>query len=106
MIDPLLQRPLKMGNALRRTPKPQTLTYIIPSLFTQFTFLTRKSDFKSNSVSNFQVCDTWANSCHDAGGLVTKSEGFLDDDIAVAVVVEVMEVGAAETCGLDCDLDF
>ena len=37
---------------------------------------------------------------------MAECQGLLDDDVAVAVVVEVVEVGAAEAGGLDGDLDF
>lgn len=37
---------------------------------------------------------------------MTESQGLLHDDVAVAVVVKVMEIGAAETGGLHGDLDF
>lgn len=39
----------------------------------------------------------------DAGGLVAQGQGLLDEDVAVAVVAEVVQVGAAEAGGLDGD---
>lgn len=37
---------------------------------------------------------------------MTKSEGMAGYDIADAVVFKIVEVTAAETGRLDCDLDF
>lgn len=37
---------------------------------------------------------------------MAECQGLLHDDVAVAVVVEVVEVGTAEAGGLHGDLDF
>lgn len=37
---------------------------------------------------------------------MAQGEGFLDEDVAISVVVEVVQIGAAETGRLDGDLNF
>lgn len=50
--------------------------------------------------------DIGTNSDDGAARFVAQGKGFADKDITVAVVVEVMQIGAAETGGLNGDLDL
>jgi hypothetical protein len=55
MINPLLQRPLRMRESLRTTPKSHTLADIIPPFFTSFTLFTRQAYFQRYFISYFEV---------------------------------------------------
>jgi len=101
VVNPLLQRPLEMWKALRRTPKPQRLADIISPLLTQLALSTWQPDFEGHAIASFEVSDRGADGGDDACGFMAESERFLDNDVAVAVVIEVVKVGTAETCGLD-----
>lgn len=47
------------------------------------------------------MSDGGADGGDDACGFVAEGERFLNDDVAVAVVVEVVKIGTAEAGGLD-----
>jgi hypothetical protein len=55
MINPLLQRPLRMRNRLGATPKPHPFADIIPPLFTPVTSLARQTYFQRYLVAYFKV---------------------------------------------------
>jgi hypothetical protein len=48
-------------------------------------------------VADLQSSNLGTDFCNDAGGLMAESQGFSNEDVAVAEVRVVMEVGTAET---------
>lgn len=72
MINPLLQRPLKMWERLRTTPEPQSLTNIIASLFTSIAFFAGDTDFEGYAIAGFEGGDGGADGGDDAGGFVAE----------------------------------
>jgi hypothetical protein len=106
MVNPLLQRALKMRKRLCRTPKSQRLADVIPSLLTDLALETWEANLEGYSVPDPKVGDCGANCCDNARGFMAKGKRFLDDNITVAVVIKVVQVGTAETRSFDCDLNF
>lgn len=106
MIDLALQRALEVREALRRAPESQRFADVVSSAFAKAAFHTRDSDFEGDPIAYFERRDIAPSGNYDASGLVAESQGLADNDVAVAVVVEIMQVGAAETCALHGNLDF
>ena len=96
MIDPILQRPLRMRKRLCTTPEFHLFTDVIPSLLASLALLTRLPYFQRDFVPNFEVLHLRAHGYDDARGLMAEGHGLPNDDVAIAVVSVVMQVGAAE----------
>lgn len=96
MIYPILQRPLRMRKRLCTTPEFHLFTDVIPSLLAPLALLTRLPYFQRDFVPSFEVFHLGAHGYDDARGLVTERHGLSNDDVAIAVVSVVMQVGAAE----------
>jgi hypothetical protein len=106
VVDPLLQCALRMWERLGRASEVHALAYVVPPFKTQLTLLTRLADLERNPVTHLEVTDARTDGRDDARGLVTQRQGFPDEDVAITVVTEVVQVGAAEAGGLDGDLDL
>lgn len=106
VVDPLLQRPLKMRERLGRAAEAHTLADVVPALLAERAVLTGQTDFERDAVADPQMAHLRANTGHDAGRLVAQRHGLAHEDVAVAVVREVVQVGAAEAGRLHGDLDF
>ena len=92
VIDPVLQRTLRMREALRTTPKSHGLANVVSPLLAPLALLARLTDFKRDFVTNIEVLDLGANTNNDTGRLVAEREGLLHDDVAIAVVSVVVQV--------------
>lgn len=106
VIDQLLEGSLGVGKRLCGTAELHAFADIIPSRGAKLAGLTWLANFKCDMVAYGEVGDVGGDSSDDAAGLVAQSEGLPHEDVAVAEVVEVVQVGAAKPCGLDGDLDF
>ena len=106
MIDPLLQCPLKMRHTLRTTSKPHLLTEIIPPLPANCALATGNTNFKCHAVANGKAIDACADADDYARGFMTEGERCTGAEIAIGEFLIVGYVGAADTCGLDLDLEF
>jgi hypothetical protein len=106
MIDPLLQCTLEMRETLCRRAEFHILADVVAALFTTVTGIAGNADFQSYSVAGGEVGYGRTDSGDDAGGFMTESQGFADENVAVAVVVVVVEVAAAEAGAVDCYLDL
>lgn len=92
MIDPVLQRPLRMRESLRTTPEAHPLTDIIPSLLTPVTAPARKSHFQRNFISYLKALHILTDRYHNTSGFVAQRHRFFDHDVAIAVVPVVVEI--------------
>lgn len=106
VVHPLLERALRVGKRLGRAAKLHAAADVVAAAGAVLAVLAWQPDLESHAVARSQVLDGGADGGDGAGGLVTEGEGLADDDVAVAVVVEVVQVGAAEAGGLDGDLDL
>ena len=70
MINPLLQRPLRMRHRLGTTSKFHPRTNIIPPFFTPFACFARQANFKRDFIPNREVRDRGADGDYHAGGFV------------------------------------
>lgn len=106
MVDALLQRALGVGERLGRAAKLHAAADVVAAAGAVFAALAGQADFEGHAVAGLQVLDGAADGDDGTAGLVAEGEGLADNDVAVAVVVEVVQVGAAEAGGLDGNLDF
>lgn len=74
MINPLLQRPLKMRYTLRTTPKPHLLAKIIPSFPTDPTLPAWNPYFERNAVADLESIHLRSDGAYDAGGFMAEGE--------------------------------
>jgi hypothetical protein len=73
---------------------------------TQLTFHARQANLESHFVPNFKVFNLEAYGTNDAGRLMAQRQGLLHNDVAIAVMIEVVKVRATESGGLDSNLHF
>lgn len=96
MVDDLLQRPLDMWKGLGRTAEAQGRTDVVSTLAAKLAALAGETDLESNAMAGQEGGYRGADGDDDAAGLMTQGQGLADGEIAVAVVVEVVQVRAAE----------
>lgn len=95
-----------MRKTLRRAPKPHLLANIIASFPTPIALPTRNPHFKRYSIADTKVRDGRAERGHHTSRLVAHAQRLAHHDIAVAAVVVVVQIRAAETGAADGDLQF
>jgi hypothetical protein len=95
-----------MRKRLGRAAELHAATDIVPSLVAVLAALAGKTDLEGDAVAGAQGGDAIADGEDGAAGLVAEGERLADEDVAVAEVVEVVQVGAAEAGGLYGYLDF
>lgn len=106
MIDTVLQRALKVRKRLCRAAEAHAFADVVASLTAALALSAGYADLEGDLVADAEARGCGADGHDHTGGLVAEREGLADDDIAVAVVVVVVQVGAAETCRADGDLEF
>lgn len=106
VVDPLLEGTLGMRKGLCRGAEIHGAADVVAALGAVLAVLAGEADLEGDAVSGAQVGDGIADGDDGAAGLMAEGQRFADDDVAVAVVVEVVQVGAAEAGGLDGDLDL
>jgi hypothetical protein len=57
MIDPILQRPLRVRKCLGTTSKLHFLANVVPPFLAPFALLARLSHFQRNFVPDFEILD-------------------------------------------------
>lgn len=92
VVDPILQRTLRMRKALCATPESHSLANVVSPLLAPLALLARLADLKRYFVTNIEVLDLGADTNNNTGRLVAEREWLLHDDVAVAVVSVVVQV--------------
>lgn len=95
MIDALLQRALRVGERLGRAAKLHAPADVVAADFAVLAALAGQADLEGHAVAGRQVPHGAADGDDGAAGLVAEGEGLADNDVAVAVVVKVVQIGAA-----------
>ncbi len=95
-----------MGKRLGRAAETHLPADVVPALQAQSAFAAGLPNLQGNVVADLERGHAGADSGDGAGGFMAQSDGLSDQDIAVAVVVEVVEVRAAEAGGLHGYLDL
>lgn len=106
--DDLLQGALGVGEGLGGTAEGHGAADVVAALAAQLARLAREADLEGDVVAGLQqvrLSHSGADGRDDAGRLVAQGQGLFDEDVAVAVVAEVVQVGTAEAGGLDGDED-
>lgn len=106
MVDSLLQRALGMGKGLGGAAKLHAAANVVAAAGAVLAVFAGQADLERDAVARLEIGHIGTGSDDGAAGLVAEGEGLADNDVAVAVVVKVVQVGAAETGGLDGDLDL
>lgn len=106
MVNSLLERPLEVRESLGRATESHATADVVSTRRAVFAVLTRHTDLERNAISSSDVLHISANSNNGAAGFVAEGEGLTNDDVAVAAMVVVVQVGAAEAGGLDGNLDL
>ncbi|KAI9163627.1 sorbitol dehydrogenase [Paramyrothecium foliicola] len=106
VVYALLQGALRVGEGLGRAAELHAPADVVPRLGAELARLARLADLEGDAVAGGEVGDAGADGDNGAAGLVAEGEGLADEDVAVAVVVEVVQVRAAEAGGLNGDLDL
>lgn len=105
VVHALLQRPLRMRPPPRRAPELHPPTDIIPAPLTKLARLARQAHLQRHEVPDGKPLDAGADGLDAPGGLVAEGQRLADEDVAVAVVGVVVQVGAAEGGGEDLELE-
>lgn len=95
-----------MGERLGRTPELHAAADVVAIGSAELALATRKADLECNAVSDSQAVGIGPDGDDGAAGLVAEGQRLAHEDVAVAEVREVVQVGAAQARGLDGDLDF
>lgn len=106
VVDLLLQRSLGMGVCLGGATELHAAADVVTALSAVLAVLAGEADLEGDAVTSNEVGDGRTDCDDGATGLVAQGQGLADDDVAVAEVVEVVQVGATEAGGLDGDLDL
>src|ERR1700683_4819013 len=99
MIVELLQRALDHGIAARRATELHLITKVIPSSAANNTFLTRSLRFHQYSVTDLEFSDILPDGGDFACCFVTQDQRFFHNIDSVAAVLEIVHIGAADSCG-------
>ena len=106
MGDGLLESALGVGEGLGGAAEPHLAADVVAALEAERALAARLADLEGDLVADLEACDARADGGHDARRLVAERQGLPHQDVAVAEVVEVVQVRAAETRSLDGDLDL
>lgn len=89
VIDPLLQRPLKMREALCATSEAHLLAQIIPPLATNATLATWYANLQGHAVAESKAPHLRADRNNNTRRLVAKGQGLASAEIAIGKLLEV-----------------
>jgi hypothetical protein len=92
VVDPILQRPLRVRERLGTTPEPHALADIVSPLLTPIALLARQADFQRDLVADAETLDIRADADDNTGRLVAQRQRLLHQDVAIAVVAVVVQV--------------
>ena len=95
-----------MRKDLRRAPEHQVLADIVAAAEAIRADLAGHADFKGDAVAYSQVRDRGADGGDDSGGLMAEHERSAYLEVAVAAMVVVVQVRAADAGCEDVDLGF
>ena len=99
VVHSLLQRSLQMRHHARRAPEPHVPADIVPPASTQLARSARQSHLQRYKVPGRESCHLRADGNYATRRLMAQGQRLPHDDIAIAVVVEVVQVRAAEGRG-------
>jgi hypothetical protein len=92
VVYPILQCPLGVRERLCTTSEPHSFANVVPALLAPFTGLARLPYLERNFVTNIETRHFRAHAHDYTRGLVAQRHGFLDNDVAIAVVAVVMQI--------------
>jgi hypothetical protein len=96
---------VQMGEGLCAGAELHLRADVVAALFAEGACAAGEADFEGDAVADFEGCYFGADGCDCAGGFVAETHGRADDEVAIAAVGVVVQVGAAEAGGCDGDLD-
>jgi hypothetical protein len=87
-----LQCSLRVWKRLSTTAEPHAFANVVPPLFTSVAGIARQSNFQRHLVTNVEVGDFRAYTNNHACRLMAQGHGFLNEDVAIAVMSVVMQI--------------
>lgn len=106
MVDPLLKSALRMGIRLGRAAEFHSSADIISALVAIFAVLAWLTDFEGDSIPSCQCRDARTNSNDRSARLMAKRQWLTNNNIAISVMVEIVQIGTTEAGGLDSNLNL
>jgi hypothetical protein len=106
MIVELLQRALDGRITARRAAELHVVAKVIPSPPANNAFFTWPLRLHDHSISNLEIGDIPPYGGNLACGFMAQDERFFYDVDSIACVLEIMHIGAADSCGTNADLDL
>lgn len=94
-----------MGEGLCGRAELHLRADVVAALFAEAALAAGEADFEGDSVADFEGCYFGADGCDCASGFVAETHWRAHDEVAIAAVGVVVQVGAAEASGCDGDLD-
>lgn len=95
VVDALLQRSLRMRIRLGRAPKLHASADIVSAGSAVLAVLAGQTNFQGHTIPRRQVRHVGANGDNRSAGFMAQCERLADNDVAVSIVVEVVQVRAA-----------
>lgn len=91
VVHILLEGSIEVGEGLRATGEPKTLTEVVTALGTEATVVAHDAGLDSYSLANHKVPNIRTNRGHDASRFVTEDQRGLEGEVAVPAVNVVMD---------------
>lgn len=96
VVNLLLQRSLHVRKRLGRAAKFHAFADVVSADLAVVASLARQANLERDAIAGLEVRDGGSHSDDCAAGFVAKRQRLADEDIAIAVVVVVVQIRAAE----------
>lgn len=106
VVDSLLQRSLHVRKRLGRASKLHASADVVPPAVAVLAAFARQANLERDPIARLDVRDARSHGDDGAARFVAQRQRLAHEDITIAEVAKVVQVGAAEASGLDGDLDL
>ena len=104
VVNPLLESPLKVRNALRTTSELHLFAKIVSAFSADPALATGNADFQGHFVPNCKSIDLRANAYNYPGRFMSKGQRRTSTEVAIGKLLVVAHIRPADAGGLDLDL--
>lgn len=106
MVDAILERALKVWEGLGGASEAHGLADVVTTFGAPGTCAAGQPDLQGDFVTDLKAHHLWADGDDRASRLMAERHGFLDEDISIAIVVVVVQIGPTEARSMDCHLQL
>lgn len=92
VVKPLLQRSLHVWKRLGRAAKLHAFADVVSAALAVVARLTRQANLERDTIARLEVRDGGSHSDDCAAGFVAQRQRLADEDVAIAVVVVVVQI--------------